>query len=143
MIENTADLGLRESLKDLEGEALLSKIDEILKEKLNLGLDDIKKPLIEYLVSHAEALSLELPNIVPFGNYEKILEDNDGMAQFLKTDAANSKYWVIYGISDDDKFPQLVRFVFLCTAIDDGNSLKGTVFVSKTGVVRHAFVQPN
>lgn len=142
MIESAADLGLQQALKDLEGEAIFVKIDEILKEKLNLGLEDVKKPLLEYLTSHAEEVCLELPNIVPFGDYDKILEDNDSMAQFLKTDAADSKHWLLYAVSDDDKFPQLIRFLFLCTAIDEGEALKGTVFASKTGVVRHAFVQP-
>lgn len=143
MIENVTDLGLKEALKDLEGEALLVKLDEVLRKKLNVGLEDIKKPLLEYLVSHAEELTLELPNIVPFGNYEKMLEDNDSMTQFLKTEAADSKHWIIWEVSSDEKFPQLIRFAFICQAVDDGGSLKGTVFVSKTGVVRHAFVQPS
>lgn len=143
MIESVEDLGLK-VLDDIkEPEEVLKKLNEILTEKLGHSLEDIKKPLLEHVKSHAEELALELPNIAPFGDYGKLLEDNDGMANFLKTDAADPKHWLINLISGDDKFEQLIRVVFKCLAVDDGDTLKGTVFISKAGVIRHAFAQVN
>lgn len=141
MIDSVDDLDLK-VLDDIKEPAdVLKKLDEILTEKLGHSLEDIKKPLLEYVKSHAEELALELPNIAPFGDYGKLLEDNDGMANFLKTDCAEPKHWLVYLISGDDKFDQLIRVVFKCLAVDDGEALKGTVFVSKAGVIRHAFAQ--
>ena len=44
-------------------------------------------------------------------------------------------------MAKDQKNTSLVKFLMSCKAVDDGDSLKGTVFVSKSGIIRHAFVQ--
>lgn len=140
MIEKFSDLGL-DALKGLKGVEFFKKLDELLTEKLGLSLENIVQPLSQYMIAHAEELALELPNIVPFGKYDKVLESNDEMADFLKKEAAETKNWMIHSLSDDDKFEHLVRFVFENEAVDDGTTIRGTTFVSKSGIVRHSFVQ--
>jgi len=141
MIETTSDL----ELKDLDPKdpEIWVKIDSKLKEKLNLGLDEIKTSLIKYIGSNAGELTLNIANIAPYNDYSKLIEDNDGMAEFLKTEAIKPENWILYEVSDYDRNKFLLLFSFGCMAINDGQTLEGRVFVSKSGVIRHAFVISN
>jgi len=139
MLESIKDL----ELSDLDQDAndFWDKFNSRLKEKLGIGVDEIKEALSSAIIKSAEELALELPNIAPYGDYEKLLEDNDSMTAFLREEASKLENLTIYTINEDDKQKQLLRFVVICTAVDDGESLKGFVFVSRQGVIRHAFAQ--
>lgn len=141
MIDSIADLGL----KDLDHKApnFWELFDNIIQEKIGINLATIKQSLIDYVVAHAEELSLELPNLSPHGNYAKMIENNDGMTEFLKNELTNLDLWQVKGISEHDQYKQLLRFEFICTAVDDGETLDAKVFVSKAGIIRHAFVTVN
>jgi hypothetical protein len=144
MIDSIKDLGLDEALEDYEnlkdGE-LDERIDNILKEKLGLGLENLKTSLHESVKKRAEELALDLPNIAPYNDYGKMLEDNDSMATFLRDEAAKLENWLLFSIADDQKNQTLIKFLFLNKAVDDGRVLQGLVFVSKSGVIRHSFAQ--
>lgn len=144
MIDSIKDLGLDEALKDYEnlkdGE-LDERLDSILKEKLGLGLENLKTSLHESVKNRAEELALDLPNIAPYNDYGNMLEDNDSMATFLRDEASKIENWMVYSIQDDQKNKTLIKFVFYNKAVDDGQVLQGLVFVSKAGVIRHAFAQ--
>jgi hypothetical protein len=137
MIEKFEDLGLNKISKGLEKEELREKLNSLLRENLNISLVEMEEALNVALVKQAEELTLDLPNIAPFNDYQKLLEDNDQMAEFLKTQAAESKNWDIFRIELDVK--ELLKFSFHNLAVDDGTSLIGLVFVSKGGKIRHAF----
>lgn len=141
MITTTADLELNDIKPD--DPQIWEKLDFKLKEKLNIALDEIKKSITDYVASHAEELSLNLPNIAPYGDYSKLLEDNDSMSDFLKTEGIKPENWVLHSISDHEMHKQLLRFEFVCTAIDDEEVLSGKAFISKAGIIRHAFVSVN
>jgi hypothetical protein len=141
MIESVKDLEL--DTIDASAENVYDLLDARLQEKLNISLGTLKQNVVDYLVSHAEEITLELPNIAPYGKYEKLIEDNDDMAEFLKTEAAKPEAWQLSDINDDEKFVNLVKFEFICKAVDEGQVLAGRVFISKSGVVRHAFVLVN
>ena len=144
MIDSINDLGLDAALEDYEnlkdGE-LDERIDAILKEKLGLGLENLKTSLHDSVKNRAEELALDLPNIAPYNDYGKMLEDNDSMATFLKDEAAKLENWLLYSIQDDQKNQTLIKFMFLNKAVDDGRVLQGLVFVSKSGTIRHSFAQ--
>ena len=141
MIESIADLGLKEL--DSKEPDFWEKFDNIIQEKIGINLATIKQSLIDYVTSHAEELSLELPNLTPHGNYAKMIENNDGMTEFLKKEVSDLNLWQVKSVSDHDQYKQLIRFELICTAVDDGETLDGKVFVSKAGVIRHAFVTIN
>jgi hypothetical protein len=141
MITSTVDLGLKDL--NVENPQIWEKIDSILKEKLNISLEEIKKFLTVYVASHAEELSLNLPNIAPYGDYSKLIEDNDLMADFLKNEAVRPENWILFSISDHETHSHLLRFEFVCNAINDAETLSGIIFISKAGIVRHAFVKVN
>lgn len=140
MIEDLKELDLAQ-LDKLEGKEALEKLDEILKEKLGLGLAELKAPLIEFTKKNAEEFSLELPNIAPKGDFNNLIEDNEGMTEFLKNEACDPEIWAPFLIAQDETHQQLLRVVFKCLAVDEGETLRGTTFVSKSGVIRHAYVQ--
>ncbi|CAB4196835.1 hypothetical protein UFOVP1290_355 [uncultured Caudovirales phage] len=139
MIESVKDIGLDEL--DLKAEDLFEKVSAKLKEALGLSLDEIRAPLIESVKNRAEELTLDMPNIAPYNAYDKLIEDNDGMAEFLKTEASKSENWILSHIQEDSKNNTLLKFHFLNQAVDDGKSFVGLVFVSKSGKIRHAFAQ--
>lgn len=144
MIDSIKDLGLDEILKDfdkLEVHEIEEKIDVALQEKLGVGLENLRNALCESIKTRAEELALDLPNIAPYNDYGKLLEDNDGMAIFLRDDASKLENWLLNAIQEDSKNKTLIKFLFLNKAVDDGHVLEGLVFVSKSGVIRHAFAQ--
>lgn len=144
MINSIDDLGLNEILKDfdkLEVHEIESRIDSVLQEKLGVGLGNLRNSLCESVKNRAEELALDLPNIAPYNDYGKLLEDNDSMSSFLRDEAAKLENWFLNSIQEDNKNKNLFKFVFLNKAVDDGNVLEGIVFVNKNGVIRHAFAQ--
>jgi hypothetical protein len=112
-----------------------------IQEKLGISLFSMGEKLSQILMDKAEELTLELPNIAPLGNYGKLIEDNDGMTDFLKTEACKIEHWQLYGVRASDVNKDLISFTFANVAVDDGESLEGFVFATKTGKIKHAFVQ--
>ena len=139
MIEKFEDLKLDDLKLD---ETLDEKLDLILKEKLDLTISVLQNSLSNWLQNNAEKLALTLPNIAPKGDYEHLLEDNDSMSEFLKNEAHKPEYWKVVCIRAD-KNPKLnlIIFDFDNTAVDDGGMLKGLVFVSMQGKIKHTFAQ--
>lgn len=136
MIEKIEDL----KLNDLDSKAddFLNQIDKILQEKLNVSFATLKEKIIPYIQSHAEELSLQFPNIAPKGDYSKLIEDNDGMADFLKS--LKVEDFRLSAIAEEDKF-DLFKFIFVCDAIDDGTSLEAFTYITKAGKIKHSFAQ--
>jgi len=117
--------------------------DAKVQEKLGLSFADMKNALSQYVKDKAEKLALTFINIAPFGDYDLLIEDNDGMVNFLKTEACKPEHWSIESVYNNPKNPSLLQFTFYCTVIDDNDIFKGHVYVSKTGSIRHAFAQVN
>jgi hypothetical protein len=144
MINSIDDLGLNEILKDfdkLEVHEIESRIDSALQEKLGVGLENLRNSLCESVKNRAEELALDLPNIAPYNDYGKLLEDNDSMATFLRDEASKLENWLLNSIQEYNKNENLIKFLFVNKAVDDGQVLEGIVFVNKSGVIRHAFAQ--
>jgi len=136
MIEKWEDL-------ELETADTIEQVEEKVKEKLGLSFDELKAALSNYVVSHAEELTHEFVNIAPLGDYSKLLEDNDSMAVFLKTEAHKPEHWQIQGLSPSDVKKDLLTFHFGNDSVDDGGVFEGFVYVSFQGKIRHAFAQGN
>ncbi len=134
MIESLADLELKEDDK-------AEDVDKKIQEKLGLSLVEMQQILSQYVLEHAEELTHDFANIAPLGDYSKLLEDNDGMAEFLKTEAHKPEHWRLYSVRQNETNQTLISFDFLNDAVDEGRSFEGFVFVSKSGKVRHAFAQ--
>lgn len=123
-------------IQDDDGpEAVTKKVEA----KLGTTIDSMKEKLSQWIVEHAEELTLDMRNIAPLGDYEKLIEDNDGMAEFLKTEAHKPEHWKLYRLRMSDVNKQLIQFVFANLAVDEGETLQGFVFSNKTGIIRHAF----
>lgn len=155
MIESFDDLDFKNALKpeEIEGpvqplspeeewKQTLAKMDAVIQEKLGVSFEMFKQALSDYTVSHAEELTHEFTNIAPLGDYSKLLEDNDSMAEFLKTEAHKPEHWYLVGVREpDEKHKNLITFSFGNRAVDDGENFEGFVYVSFQGKIRHAFTQ--
>jgi hypothetical protein len=128
-----------EEFLDLKDEDTAETIAVKVQEKLGTSLGHMQEALSKSLMERAEEMTLEMVNIAPHGDYDKLIEDNDGMAEFLKTEAHKPENWKLYGIRVSDVKKDLLSFVFANMAIDQGDSMSGYVFVSKAGKIKHAF----
>lgn len=111
-----------------------------LQEKLGLKIVDLQNSIGEWINKNAEELAQEFVNIAPSGDYGALIEDNDGLASYLKQEAAKPEYWEMAGVVSCAD-PNMIKFTFDCTIVDDGDTFKGFVFVSKSGKIRHSFAQ--
>lgn len=107
--------------------------------KLGISVETMQQQLSSYVIDHAEELSLNLPNIAPLGDYGKLLENNDDMTQFLKEEGNKVEHWKLCAIAQSPINKSLLSFKFFNSGVDDGNTLTGFVFASKSGKIRHAF----
>ncbi len=112
-----------------------------LLEKLNISISELKQSISDKLYNKAEELTLELPNIVPYQNYEKVLEDNDSMAQFLKTEGIKLENWKLRDLREAESGLKLFQFTFYSSCVDDGDVLSGHVFIDLKGKIKHSFVK--
>ena len=134
MIDKFEDLGLDD--KDE-----MPQIEQKIQDKLEVSVAEMKAALANYVQGHAEELSLEFVNIAPLGDYSKLLEDNDSMAEFLKSEGFKSEHWELRGIRMSDVQKNLLSFEFANKSVDDGEVFQGFVYVSFQGKIRHAFAQ--
>ncbi len=134
-----------ESFKDLLPEEAKTpeEIDKVLQEKLGIGLSEMSKALSDSVLERAEEFAEELMNIAPYGDYSKLTEDPEVIIKFLKEEASKPENWKIQFIEAKKEKDQLIEFVFFNKAVDDGDILKGFVFVGLSGKIRHAFAQVN
>lgn len=134
MINSFSDL----ELDDIDN---ISAVDIKIKEKLGLSFNDMCIKLEEVIKLKAEELAEDLPSIAPYKDYSKMIEDKNVIVEFIKNEVSKPENWEIKYIMPSDVNSQLIEFVFNSKALDD-EDFKGFVFVSKSGKIRHAFVQP-
>jgi hypothetical protein len=134
-----------ESFKDLLPEEAKSpeEIDKVLQEKLGIGLAEMSQALSDSVLERADEFAEELMNIAPYGDYSKLTEDSEVIVKFLKEEATKLENWKIQFIEAKKEKDQLIEFVFFNKSVDDGDILKGFVFVGLSGKIRHAFAQVN
>lgn len=134
MIEKLEDL-------DLQVEDSMEQVEVKVQEKLGISVMEMRAALSSHVVEKAESLTHEFVNIAPLGDYGALLEDNDSMAEFLKTEAHKPEHWQLYGVRTSDVNPNLLSFNFSNDSVDDGDVFQGFVFVSLQGKIKHAFAQ--
>lgn len=116
----------------------LEQWETILQGKLGMKISDLQQAICEWLKKNSEEVSLDMTNIAPEGDYGRLIEDNDGMAQFLQTEASKPEHWSLLDVRLNNN---MMQFGFSCKVVDDGESLRGFVYVSSGGKIRHAFAQ--
>lgn len=134
MIEKFEDLDLKDDDK-------MEDIEKKIQEKMGVSVDEMRQALSVYVVDHAEELTHEFVNMAPLGDYSKLLEDNDSMAEFLKTEGHKPEHWMLYSVRLSDYNKTLISFDFKNKSVDDGDIFSGFVFVSMSGKIRHTFAQ--
>lgn len=108
------------------------------QEKLGLNIETLQAAIGEWVISHSEELAKEFVNIAPNGDYSKLLEDKESMAAYLKAEASHPQHWKLVEAKADHN---LLAVMFDNQIVDEGASLRGFVYVGKSGKIRHAFAQ--
>ena len=116
-------------------------MDKLIREHLGIGFSECAQALSDSLTERAEELAEETINLAPYGDYDKITEDKEVIAKFFKEEAVKVENWEIQFVEIRKATDQLMEMVFFNKAVDDGDILKGFVFVGISGKIRHAFVQ--
>jgi len=132
-----------EDMDNLDKEGIRQLVWGKMRTKLGITNEVMQEALSNSLIARAEEITLDIPNIAPYGDYDKLIENNDEITEFLKTEAHKPNNWESYGFSCKDMLTDkaLVLFHFWNTSVDQGDTLEGTVFVSKYGKIKHVFPQ--
>src|SRR5579872_2836547 len=118
MIESFESLGIT-------GEEEVEQLDALFQEKLNVSFADMKDALRESLHNHAHEVASQFLVLTPNGDYTKLLEDQDKIAEFLRGEACKDENWlpVYVGTSRDPKLPNMLEILFGNKAVDDGDAM--------------------
>jgi hypothetical protein len=133
MIESFRDLPIKDC-KNVE------ELDKILQEYLELSLSSCTQFLAEALVKRASEVASDMVNLAPHGKYDLLMEDKKVMAKFLQEEAMKPENWTPQFIEYKEG-SKLMEMIFFNSAVDDGDSLKGFVYIGVSGKIRHAFCQ--
>ena len=136
MIESFKDLNFDDTKEEAD-------IDKILQEKLGISLAYMAEALQGALKKRAEEFVAEMVTVAPYGDYGKLMEEPEAILTFLRDEASKQENWKIYFIEVKKEKDQLIEFIFHNKAVDDGDFLKGFVFVGLSGKIRHVFPQVN
>jgi len=115
-------------------------MDKILRDNLGIGCTECAQALSENLLTKLEECLEDLPNMAPYGDYDKLTEDPQVILTFLKEEASKPENWKLQFVDREEK-SQLLKLMFFNMAVDDGDILKGFVFIGLSGKIRHAFAQ--
>jgi hypothetical protein len=128
-----------EDIKDLELDIAegTEDIDKRIQEKLGLSIQDLKEYLSKWVSDNSFEIASTLINIAPHGDYGELMEDEEKMAMFLKSEIKTDS-WELQCVSC---VQSMLQFSFLSSAIDDGETFKGYVIVNFLGKIMHAFCQ--
>ena len=134
---------MSDEFKDILDDDLkkIEDIDKKLQEKLGVSLQDMSEALCTSLKERAEEVAEDCYSLAPYGDYSKMTEDRDTIVKFLKEEAAKPEHWKLEFIQIKKKGDQIIEFLFKNSSVDDGDILKGFVFVGMSGKIRHAFCQ--
>ncbi len=116
-------------------------IDKLLQQHLNISVRECAEALSAALKERAEEFVEELTTVAPYGAYDKLMEDPEAIATFLREDASKPENWTLEFLEYKKEKDQLIELIFSNEAVDDGDNLKGFVFVGLSGKIRHAFPQ--
>lgn|SRR5574337_1056891 len=119
----------------------IKDVDKLLQEHLNISLAQCAEELTKVLAERADELSEDFVTLAPHGDYGKLMEDPQVIAAFLRDEASKAENWEIEFLDCGNEKNQLLELVFSNKAVDDGDNLKGFVFVGLSGKIRHAFPQ--
>lgn len=133
----------KEDIKELVSEELKTPedIDKKLREKLGIGFSEMAGALTDSLQQRAEEVAEDCFSVAPYGDYSKMIEDPEGVAKFFREEAAKPEHWKLEYFELQKKGGQMIEFIFTNSSVDDGDILKGYVFVGLSGIIRHAFCQ--
>lgn len=133
---------LNDLCENKEGQKITDEeIDAKMQQHLNLTLQTLKNKLTTVFSSKLDVLVEKLPNIAPHGDYSKLIDDEEGMKNFLSIELTKEDSWKLRSIYQHHSNENWILFVFSCLAVNNGDSnLRGNVIVSKKGIIRHSFV---
>jgi hypothetical protein len=134
MIEKFADIPFGESNK-------AEDMDNLLQKHLGIGFAQCAEALSASLKERADELLEDLIYIAPYGKFETIIEDKEKILQFLQEEAIKPENWKFQFIEVKKEKDTLMELVFFNDAVDDGDILKGFVFLGFSGNIRHCFTQ--
>ena len=128
--------------KDLELDKLngLEDIEKMFKEKMDLSLSSCGEALEAALKSKAEAMVPDIINLAPNGDYDMLLEEPEEILHFLTNEACKAENWVLQYVEQRKAGDQMLQLMFNNKAVDEGDVVRGIVYVGMSGKIRHAFV---
>ena len=121
-------------------EQVEAKIEEIWKVKFS----DLRKTLEKCTKEIANKLAEDMITVAPYQDYGKLLEEPEAIAAFIRDEASVPKNWELSMVEETDTrlvAEPLLQLVFDNIALDELGTLRGFIYLSMNGKVKHAFVR--
>ncbi len=118
-------------------------MNKALRELTGTGFAECAAALTAALKERVDEMADDLPYLSPHGDYSKMMEDRDQIRDFLLNEAAKDENWDCHFLEVRKDTDSLMELVFVNKAVDDGDTLKGFVFLGFSGKIRHVFPQVN
>lgn len=112
--------------------------EKALEEKLGLTIKDMQMAITDWLQTNAEKVAQDFFNIVPNGEYGLLIEEPNSIVEYLRTEATKLEHW---SLSEARVRDNMIGLVFDCKAVDEGDTFKGFIFITRNGKIKHAFAQ--
>jgi hypothetical protein len=138
--ESPQKAAIRTAIKESK---TIQDMDNSLREITGTGYAECATALTASLKERVDEILEDLVYVSPHGDYSKVMEDKDLIRAFLLDDAAKDENWELQFLEIRKESDSLMELVFFNKAVDDGDTLKGFVFLGFSGKIRHCFPQVN
>lgn len=105
---------------------------------------DLRKTLEACTVEVSAKLAEDMITVAPYQDYGKLLEEQEAIYTFLRDEGSLAKNWKLAMVEQTDTrlvAEPLLQLVFDNIAVDEPGTLKGFIYLSMSGKVKHAFVR--
>ena len=117
------------------------KLSEDLKQASSVSLDDVVVQLAQSLVEKIDEIGQAPRAIAPFGDWAKIIEGTPKIKAFMLEECVKPETWKLVSMARHDNNENIYKLYFANVAVDDGDSVGGVAYVTKSGKIKLAFAQ--
>lgn len=122
------------------------QVEAKIEETWEIKFADLRKSLETITIETADKLAEGMITMAPYQDYSQLLEDPGAITTFIANEGSLAKNWELAMLEETDTrlvAEPLLQLVFDNIAIDEPGTLKGFIYLSMGGKVKHAFVRSN
>lgn len=120
------------------------QVEAKIEETWEIKFADLRKTLETLTKEIAGKLAEGMITMAPFQDYANLLEEPEAITTFITNEGSLAKNWELGVVEETDTrlvAEPLLQLIFNNVAVDEPGTLKGFIYLSMSGKVKHAFVR--